>query len=90
MAEVELEVRRCKGYLSDLLAFAIHRCAEVEREVLEAGSGARQGAGGLQRRGPQTASSFCRDGSAKVKGKRDGAGWLGKPRAPSYPGARLY
>ena len=36
-----------KRYLGDLLAFAIHGRAQVEREVLEAGGRAWQGSGRL-------------------------------------------
>lgn len=65
-----------RRYLSDLLAFAIHRRAKVEWEVLEAGGSARQGSGRLQRRGPQTTPSLCRDSDARVKGRR-GRTYLG-------------
>lgn len=68
--------RGARGYLSDLLAFAIHRRAQVEREVLEAGGGARQGSGRLQRRGPQTTPSLWRDSDAMVKG------WRSRAQAP--------
>lgn len=73
---MRFEARRCRGvrcYLSDLLAFAIHRRSKVQREVLEAGGGTRQGSGRLQGRGPQTTPSLCRDSDAKVKGRRDKA-----------------
>lgn len=56
--------------------------------MLEARGVAWQGSGRLQRRGPQTASSFCRDSGAKVKGKRNRAsenvsGWMSlKAKSP--------